>query len=180
MKLLYANDAKGAHANSLYAATAQAPGPYPKLTDDIRADVVIIGAGYTGLSAALCLAEAGMDVVLLDAQRVGFGASGRNGGQVGSGQRVDQLTLEVTQGKARARALWDIAEAAKEDVTHRIDAHGIDCGYKPGVGFGARSAKGARDAADMVAYLAHHYGYTQAKALDAAAMGTLVGSEVFQ
>jgi gamma-glutamylputrescine oxidase len=64
----------------------------------------VIGGGYTGLSAALHLAEAGRDVVLLEAHRVGFGASGRNGGQLGSGQRQDQVTLERAAGPRRRAA----------------------------------------------------------------------------
>ena len=74
--------------------------PFPPLAGEARADVCVVGGGYTGLSAALHLAEAGLDVVLLEAQRVGWGASGRNGGQVGSGQRRDQDWLEA---RARAR-----------------------------------------------------------------------------
>lgn len=77
------------------------------------ADVCIVGAGYTGLSAALHLAERGLNVVVLEAQRVGFGASGRNGGQVGSGQRLDQDALEAMAGQDAARMLWDLAEEAK-------------------------------------------------------------------
>ena len=70
-------------------------------------------AVMAGLSAALHLAEAGMRVVLVEARRVGWGASGRNGGQVGSGQRRDQDWLEARFGMVRARALWEMAEEAK-------------------------------------------------------------------
>ena len=94
MDLLYANDQLGQYPASWYAATTPALDPFPALKGDHRADVCVIGAGYTGLSAALHLAEAGRRVILLEAQRVGFGASGRNGGQLGSGQRVDQEGLE--------------------------------------------------------------------------------------
>ncbi len=180
MKLLYANDRLGEHAPSWYAATAEAPGPYPELTEDIRADVVVIGGGYTGLSAALCLAEAGMDVVLLEAQRIGFGASGRNGGQVGTGQRVDQLTLEMQHGRDAAKALWDIAEDAKREVAGRIATHDIGCSYKPGVAFAARSEKGAKDAADLVDFMAQRYGYEQGEALDQTGIEALVGSSKFK
>ena len=86
MDLLYANDRRGEYPASWYAATTPLLPPFPSLAGAHKADVCIIGAGYTGLSAALHLAQAGLDVVLLDAQRVGFGASGRNGGQVGTGQ----------------------------------------------------------------------------------------------
>ena len=90
MNLLYSNDRKGEYPNSWYAETAIPMERFPALEGEVKADVCIVGGGYTGLSAALHLAEAGMSVVLLEAQRVGFGASGRNGGQLGSGQRMDQ------------------------------------------------------------------------------------------
>ncbi len=83
---------------------------------ETTADVCVVGAGYTGLSTALHLAERGYDVVLLEAHRVGFGASGRNGGQLGSGQRMEQDALEALVGRDDARKLWHLAEEAK-DVT---------------------------------------------------------------
>ena len=94
MNLLYANDRRGAYPDSWYAATATPLERFEPLKGAQKADVCIIGGGYTGLSAALHLAKAGRSVVLLEAQRVGFGASGRNGGQLGSGQRVEQDALE--------------------------------------------------------------------------------------
>ena len=88
MNLLHANDQPGTYPDSWYAATAEPPPARPPLAGDQRADVCVVGAGYTGLSAALHLAQRGYAVTILEAQRIGFGASGRNGGQVGSGQRV--------------------------------------------------------------------------------------------
>ena len=72
-------------------------------------------------------------MVLLEAERVGWGASGRNGGQVGSGQRRDQGWLEAEFGEGRARALWDMAEEAKALVRALVSRHGIGCELKPGV-----------------------------------------------
>ncbi|MEM1345944.1 MAG: FAD-binding oxidoreductase, partial [Pseudomonadota bacterium] len=89
MGYLDANDRVGEHPQSWYAETA---GPLPDhaaLEADTRADVCIVGGGYAGLSAALHLAEAGRSVVLIEANRIGWGASGRNGGQVASGPRAD-------------------------------------------------------------------------------------------
>ena len=102
MNLLFANDKRGQYPQSWYAATADALPRFAPLKGAQKADVCVVGAGYTGLSAALHLAQAGRDVVLLDAQRVGFGASGRNGGQLGSGQRVDQDKLEKMLGIGHA------------------------------------------------------------------------------
>ena len=83
------------YPDSYYAATAIGLHEHPMLSGDERADVCVIGGGFTGLSAALNLAEQGMSVVLLEAERIGFGASGRCGGLIGSGQRKDVLEMEV-------------------------------------------------------------------------------------
>ena len=78
------------HTESYYAATANHLDPFPQLTESIDTEVCIIGGGFTGLSAALHLAEAGISCVLLEAEKLGWGASGRNGGQVAIGQNQDQ------------------------------------------------------------------------------------------
>ena len=90
MSLLFTNDEKGVYPQSWYAATCDLLPVFDPLSDSQRFDVCVIGAGYTGLSTSLHLAEAGYKVVVLEAQRIGFGASGRNGGQIGSGQRLEQ------------------------------------------------------------------------------------------
>ncbi|MFZ8941715.1 MAG: NAD(P)/FAD-dependent oxidoreductase, partial [Gemmobacter sp.] len=124
MNLLHANDRAGAYPPSWYAATAEPLAPFAPLEGEVRADVCVIGAGYTGLSAALHLAERGLDVVVLEAQRVGFGASGRNGGQVGSGQRLDQEELEARLGPGPARALV-LAQAEQQQHARPAQiAHG--------------------------------------------------------
>ncbi len=87
MDILTANDRAGEFPASWYAATATPPPPQPAAKGDLRCDVCVVGAGFTGLSAALHLAERGYDVILLDAHRVGWGASGRNGGQGAGTQR---------------------------------------------------------------------------------------------
>ena len=142
LDLLTANDRPGEYPDSWYAATAMPLTRFATLEGDATADVCVIGAGYTGLSAALHLAEAGLEVVLLEAQRVGWGASGRNGGQVGSGQRQDQDWLERRLGATRARALWDMAEEAKALVK---GAGRATCDrLRPAAGGAARGASGRR------------------------------------
>ncbi|WP_397542227.1 FAD-dependent oxidoreductase [Roseovarius salis] len=169
MNLLYSNDRAGEYPRSWYAATAEPLDPFPQLEGDTRADVCVVGAGYTGLSAALHLAERGHDVVLLEAHRVGFGASGRNGGQLGSGQRMDQHTVERLVGREDAARLWSLAEDAKALVKHLVERHGIDCHLKPGIahlGFSDRETAEEHAYAD---HLAETYGYPHLQKLDHAA-----------
>ena len=159
MDLLFSNDRHGHYPESWYAATAMTLDAFPALEGETRADVCIVGAGYTGLSAALHMAEAGLDVVLLEAHRVGFGASGRNGGQLGSGQRVDQLSLEAMIGREDARKYWDLGEEAKDLVRDLIARHGIDCHLRDGVAWcGSRPGEVAH-LHEYADHMAEHYGY---------------------
>ena len=170
MNLLYANDKRGQYPASWYAATANTLDRFAPLKGEQRADVCVIGGGYTGLSAALHLAKAGRRVILLEAQRVGFGASGRNGGQLGSGQRVEQDALEKMLGPDHARHLWELGEEAKALVKRLIRDHDIDCHLKPGV---AWTASDDKDVGHLHAYADHlrsRYGYDQIETLDHAAL----------
>ena len=166
MNLLYSNDQRGAYPDSWYAATADQLEPFDALRGETRADVCIVGGGYTGLSAALHLAKAGQNVVLVDAQRVGFGASGRNGGQLGSGQRMDQDDLERLVGHPEATKLWALAEDAKALVRGLIDRHQIDCDYKPGVAHTAFNKGEVRNLHRYAEHLHGIYGYDQVEILD--------------
>ncbi|AXI43011.1 FAD-binding oxidoreductase [Sulfitobacter sp. SK011] len=176
MNLLYANDRRGQYPESWYAATATPTERFAVLKGAVKADVCVVGGGYTGLSAALHLAEAGRDVVLIEAQRVGFGASGRNGGQLGSGQRVEQDGLEKMLGADHAKRLWQMGEDAKDLVKSLISKHGIDCHLKPGV---AHTASNAGDLGHLHAYADHLrtlYGYDQIETLDHAALQSVCPS----
>jgi gamma-glutamylputrescine oxidase len=170
MNLLYANDRPGAYPASWYAAVTPLLTPFPALAGDTRADVAIVGGGYTGLSAALHLAERGQDVVLIDAHRVGWGASGRNGGQLGSGQRQTQDVLERMVGRDHARVLWDLAEDSKAIVRDLVARHGIDCALTPGIAYAGTTPAAARHYAAYAEHLARDYGYAQATALTRADM----------
>jgi gamma-glutamylputrescine oxidase len=179
MSLLFANDRRGAYPPSWYAATATPPAPQPPLEGEARADVCVIGGGYTGLSAALHLAEAGHDVALLEAHRLGFGASGRNGGQLGSGQRMGQGWIEARMGAEDARRLWEIGEEAKATVLGLAQRHGFDIAYRPGLVGAYETAAGAEAAWREAEHLAQAYGYDRVAPLDAAALRALVASPRF-
>lgn len=166
MNLLYSNDKQGQYPDSWYAATAKPLEAFPPLQGDTKADVCVIGAGYTGLSTALHLAEMGRDVVLVEAHKVGFGASGRNGGQLGSGQRMEQDDLEAMLGAETADRLWTLAEDAKDLVRDLVKKHDIDCHLKPGIAHACFNAREVRHEHEYVAFLQDRYGYDQIEPLD--------------
>ena len=117
---------------SWYAASAAPLPEQPVLEGAVEADVCILGAGYTGLTAALELAEAGYSVVVVEAQRVGWGASGRNGGQAIVGYGCEQETLERLLGPDEARLLFDYSREAMDRLRGRIARHGIECDWRDG------------------------------------------------
>lgn len=164
------------YPSSYYAATADFLDEQPELMGDERADVCVIGGGYTGVSAALHLAERGYDVVLLEAERLGWGASGRNGGQVGSGQRRDQDDLESMVGREHARSLWQMGEDAKALVRDLIDRHRIQCDLKPGVLHADHKVRYVPHSHAYAAKLRDEYGYTQARAVSEEEIHEMVGS----
>jgi len=100
-------------AGSYYAATAAPFAPCPPLAGEVEADLVVVGGGCTGLSAALHAARAGLSVVVLEGGRIGWGASGRNGGQMIPGLRKSALELVAMYGRERARALFDLSLEAR-------------------------------------------------------------------
>ena len=119
------------HTGSYYAASANEVTGYPGLTGAHRADVCVIGAGFTGVATALTLAERGYSVVLLEANRVGWGASGRNGGQLINGINGHEK-LEKRYGEAISDLLWEMDWRGHEIIHERVEKYGIDCDLKPG------------------------------------------------
>jgi glycine/D-amino acid oxidase-like deaminating enzyme len=111
----------------LSAWTVAAPPPARSLKGDRRADVVVVGAGFTGLSAALHLAERGADVVVLDSAEPGWGGSGRNGGQVIPGLKDDPDDLKRKFGPETGRRMWEISGGAADFVFELIARHKISC-----------------------------------------------------
>ncbi|MCU9847160.1 FAD-binding oxidoreductase [Defluviimonas sp. WL0024] len=179
MDILYANDRAGEYPRSWYADSAEAPGPYAQATGDLTCDVCVVGAGFTGLSAALHLAGRGFDVILLDAHRVGWGASGRNGGQVGTGQRLDQEALEKLVGLDHARALWDLAQESVALTKALAAEHAPDAGFAPGIIHACHRARYVPHARDYAEKMARDYGYDLIRPLDREEMRHMVGSPAY-
>lgn len=177
MNLLYANDRPGKYPRSYYADTRDPCPDFPTLKGETRADVAVVGGGYTGLSAALHLARRGYDVVLAEAHRVGFGASGRNGGQLGSGQRLDVEDLERISGRETARRLWDLAEEAKTLVRDLAAESGV--AVHDGVAHAFRAQSELDQARRHAEHLARHYDYPLLAPMERAEFAGLVPSPVF-
>jgi gamma-glutamylputrescine oxidase len=118
----------GNYLDSHYARTAAEPGQYPSLAGAVEVETCVIGGGLAGLATALDLAERGRSVVLLEQHRVGWGASGRNGGFASPGFPSGAPALVEAVGMADAQALYAEAVAAHELLRSRIARYGIDCG----------------------------------------------------
>ena len=179
MDILTANDTVGQYPKSWYAVTASGPAPFQAAQGTLACDVCIVGAGFTGLSAAVHLADKGYDVILLDAHRVGFGASGRNGGQVGTGQRVNQLGLERLVGPEHARALWDLALESVQLVRDLIHDNAMDCGFSDGIIHADHRKRLVPESRDYTAHLRDVYGYDKIRALGQDEIRHLVGSNAY-
>ena len=165
--------------DSWYAATAPAPETRPALVGRETADVCVVGAGFTGISAALHLAERGYSVVVLEAARVGWGASGRNGGQVGSGMRQSMSALERFVGPSRTGTLWALCEEAKAVIAERIARHGIRCEWRQG-NLLASTRERYMDWIEGEAEFCHRrFGYRGYRVLTRAEMREVVASECY-
>jgi gamma-glutamylputrescine oxidase len=134
-----------AKARSWYQDNAPPPTRFPPLVGDQYGDVVIVGGGYTGRAAALTLGEAGYEVVLLEADQLGNGASGRNGGQVATGYNKNYATLAARYGTGEARAMKDIADAGLRWLKDRVVRHQIDCNLRMGYLHVAEKARHMRE-----------------------------------
>lgn len=119
------------HTGSYYAATVNDITDFPALQGAQNADVCIIGAGFTGISTALHLAERGYDVHVLEANKVGWGASGRNGGQMIGGISGESKILQY-HGSEKENLLWDMRWAGNNIIRERVRTYGIDCDLKNG------------------------------------------------
>lgn len=165
------------YVNSWYAASVTPPPAAPPLEGDTRADVCVIGAGIAGCSAALSLAERGYRVAVLEAHRVGWGASGRSGGQVIYGLATEQDRITSLVGAQDGRRIWDMSLDAIEQLRQRIAHHAIDCDWVDGQMLTALKARQWRALQDWHHELTDSLGYTSARLIGNDELRTLLGSE---
>ncbi|MEO5375784.1 MAG: FAD-binding oxidoreductase [Alphaproteobacteria bacterium] len=164
------------HIESYYSATVKRETAYPSLSGEVACDVCVIGAGYTGLSSALHLAERGYRVVVLEGARVGWGASGRNGGQIITGFSGELTPVEAKLGHEDAVRLWRLAVEAKDLLSELVDRHRIDCHLTPGYVFAACHGRHLREMAETIAVWGS-YGYDKLEMLDREAVRRQIASE---
>lgn len=163
---------------SLWSATAPSVVRTPALSESVKVDVAIVGAGYTGLSTALHLAERGVSVCVLEANEPGWGASGRNGGQVNPTLKYDPEQLVQMYGSARAEPLISTISSSADLVFKLIEKHGIDCApVRKGwmqVSYSEKGVAGLHVRADQWARRG-----VPVQRLDAAAVASRIGSDAF-
>lgn len=150
---------------SWYQASSPKQTERARLSGDRHTDVCVIGAGLTGLSAAIALRDLGLNVMVLEAKTVGYGASGRNGGHVGVGQRRGQLILERWLGLEHAKALWQLGLEAVDLVSELICRFEIECELKTGNLFASANPKLTADLQREVDHLHTVYDYSGARYL---------------
>ena len=128
---MLATDQKQEHTGSYYAASVNDRTDFPALQGAHSADICIVGAGFTGVATALTLAERGYSVAVVEANRIGWGASGRNGGQLING--ISGLwKIQKKHGDGIANMLWDLKWRGNDIVYERVEKYGIECDLKPG------------------------------------------------
>lgn len=159
LKHAVAGDPAEPYVRSYYTASAHPPPRRPALTGSVDCDVCVIGGGIAGCSAALRLAEGGYDVVLLEEQRIGWGASGRSGAQAIYGVAAGQAKLEQLIGADAARQIWDISIEGLALIRELIARYRIDCDWVSGYLLTAIKARHERELQREVTELRERYGY---------------------
>ena len=164
------------HAPSYYAATLKERVETQPFAGPARADVCVIGGGYAGLATALQLARRGVDVALLEQSRIGWGASGRNGGQVHVGLRRDQRWLETQVGRDDARRLWEFALGARAYLDWLIETYQIDCDLRPGLLHAHHRERFGVATRRHLEYMRATYGYQHLRFLEREEVANMVAS----
>lgn len=173
------NFAHQEHFRTYYADTRNIHFTLPDLTEKISADVCVIGAGFLGLSTALELAEQGKSVVVLEGARVGFGASGRNGGQAINGfeDGIDEYVEQV--GFEQAQKLWQMSLEAIEIIDERIAKYHIQCDWKKGYATLALNQRRMEDLIAIEKAGRELFGYSHMQLWDKATLQQHLGSEIY-
>ncbi|MFT6403747.1 MAG: gamma-glutamylputrescine oxidase [Marinomonas primoryensis] len=164
------------HANSYYAASANDKAIRPQLTGEQRCDVCVVGAGFTGISTALSLAEKGKRVIVVEGSRIGFGASGRNGGQIVNSFNRDIDYIFKSYGEDIGQKMAKMAFAGSELIRHRIKKYNIDCDLKHGNLFAACNPKQFEDLKAKKALWESH-GHNELELLSASSIQEHIGSD---
>ncbi len=164
---------------SYYVATANTLDRFPALEGETDADVCVIGAGYTGMSAALHLAEKGYQVALLEANRVGWGASGRNGGQVCPGHNKEHSYLVDKAGRNDADKLWQMSLESVELVKELVGKHNIQCDLKSGIAYVAARPKDVQYMHDSATYMQQELKYDGVRHLSTAEVQDMLGTDQY-
>ena len=168
----------GGYPASYYAATAHAAPDRPALADDLEADVCIVGAGFTGLSAGLELAERGHNVVILEGARVGWGASGRNGGQIVNGLNASLETIEGRYGRVVADFVGTVVQEGGRLIRERVARYGIACDLKDGNIFAAFTDRQMKELESKQALWRRH-GLDDFEMLDRSRIRAHVASDLY-
>ena len=172
----YAGD--GAHTTSYYAASANPAPDRPPLTGAQEFDVCVVGAGYSGLSTALHLAEKGYQVAVVEGARVGWGASGRNGGQIVNGLNASLQTIGRRYGQDTASFVAGVVQEGGEIIRARVAQYGIDCDLKPNNVFAALTQAHMRELQERLDLWAS-YGIKNQRMLDKAEMQSHAASDLY-
>ena len=167
------------YPDSWYVASSPMLAEQPPARGDLDYDVCVVGGGYAGLSCALHLAKSGKSVAVVEAERVGWGASGRNGGHVGTGQRSDQHSLEKWYGKATAKALWRLGLEAVDLVSDLVEENGIDCELgRTNIHFAAKQSH-VDELREEVDHLRTEYNYDQISGVESSSLEELTSGVGF-
>jgi gamma-glutamylputrescine oxidase len=165
--------------NCWYSASCPALEPLPALTSDADCDVCIVGGGVTGLAAALHLAESGMRVILLEARRIGWAASGRNGGFMTAYADLDPAPLAKALGAEHARRYWQLADQAQENLHEMVGRYGIDCELKSGALTAANTPAHFQRLNANLRLFQQQYPLRDAQLLSASEMRDQVGTDIY-